>query len=212
MLLFLQAQCMPCTTLLGYLGYDTSDLEKERDATAVLSTLFPDTEKITNRHVLLFAGLVALADHLSAFLYFGVSSFQKRMNSEFLSLDSTAGICETVTLSRTQTYYVDKYGAWDQDESFRSQEALFVVKFTGYRGDDTTWASDMDALYKVINANGVPALDLEPPFENFAPDLMAQDHRCFHSWLHSSLVQCRPCLHLRHSWCPAEFIYWHTWK
>ena len=146
----LQALCQPFSCLCAIFGYDTSGLEPVRSSGAFLSSVHPDIKKITNRHVLLLAGLIALVAQVAAFVFFGASSYNEKMNSEFLSLDSTAGVCESVTLSHTQIYYVDKYGAWDQDVSFKSQEALFVVRFSGYRGDDASWASDMDALYSVI--------------------------------------------------------------
>lgn len=101
--------------------------------------------------VLLVASLIALVAQIGAFVYFGNSSYRTKMNTEFLSLDSSAGVCEPVTLSKTQAYYLDKYGTWDQAITFKSQEALFVVEFTGYRGDTASWAADMDALYNVIN-------------------------------------------------------------
>ena len=100
---------------------------------------------------MLLIGLVAMVAQIVAFAYFLYSSYSSKLEKEFLSLDNNAGICESVTLSETNVFYVDKYGSWDQAASYKSQESLFVVRFTGYRGDESSWAADMNVLYSVIN-------------------------------------------------------------
>jgi hypothetical protein len=120
-------------------------------AKSIAGAVHPDIKKITNTRAILLAGLVAFFAQLGAFIYFLRSSYVAKMGSEFLSLDTSAGACESVTLSKTQVYYVDKYGTWDQATTFKSQESLFVVEFTAYRGDEASWTSDVDALHSAIN-------------------------------------------------------------
>ena len=117
----------------------------------IAKAMHPDIKKIKSSRIILLAGLVALVTQLFAFVFFLSTSYISKVNSEFLSIDSTAGICESVTLSKTDVYYVDKYGSWDQAATFKPQESLFVVDFMAYRGDDASWAADMDALYSAIN-------------------------------------------------------------
>jgi hypothetical protein len=107
--------------------------------------------QITNMRALVIAGLVALLVQLGAFFYFGSSSYNAKLKTKFLSLSEDAGVCEPVSLFKTQTFYVDKFGTWDTETTFKSQEALFVVKFTGYQGTDATWKIDMAATWSAID-------------------------------------------------------------
>jgi len=94
--------------------------------------------------------LGAFVSQLGAFFYFLNTRYNSKLKTEFLSLDINAVNCKPVTLSETCKFYVDKYGTWDQGASYQHHESLFVVQFTGYRGDESPWATDMDALNSVI--------------------------------------------------------------
>lgn len=130
----------------------TSNIDAKTKAKSIGGAVHPDIKKITNTRAILFAGLVAFLAQLGSFLYFLESSYTAKLASEFLSLDSTAGVCEPVTISETEVYHVDKFGTWDQATTFKYQESLFVVEFTAYEGDEASWATDMDALYSTINS------------------------------------------------------------
>lgn len=99
---------------------------------------------------MLFFGLIVIFVNITSFAYFLISSYQAKLESEFLSLDEEAGTCNAVTISTSTKLLVDKDGNWDSSTLFKPEAALFVIEFTAYRADDDTWKKDMDKLNDAI--------------------------------------------------------------
>ena len=108
---------------------------------------------MSNVNHVLAAGLVVILVQITVFFYFLFTSYNARMETQFLSLTDSAGACEPVTLSTTDTLFIDKNGHWDQSGSFLPHEALFTVQFSAYRADDAPWLKDMDLLNAAIKTS-----------------------------------------------------------
>jgi hypothetical protein len=116
----------------------------------LVSSVHPGVKKMSTTTCILLAGLIVACVQVAAFAYFLTSSFISKLETKFLSLDASAGVCEQVTLSTTSSLKVDKYGNWDTSASYQSQEALFTVQFNAYKADSNAWGKDMTKLDLII--------------------------------------------------------------
>lgn len=83
------------------------------------------------RNVRLPMGLMIQLASLSMFLYFFISGIETSKNASFLSLDKTAGDCNDVKISISDTYFVDYQGHWSTSPDYDDSKATFKVQFVG---------------------------------------------------------------------------------
>lgn len=83
------------------------------------------------RNVRLPMGLLFQIASFSMFLYFFISGIETTKNASFLSLDKTAGDCNDVKISISDTYFVDYNGYWSTSPDYEDSKATFKVQFVG---------------------------------------------------------------------------------
>jgi len=120
-------------------------------AKSCAKAMHPCIKKFVNLHTMLAMGLIAFVVHSSIVVYFLYTSFTAKLATKFLSLDSAAGVCSSITISQGEAHGIDKNGNWDVEPTYLSQESLYNVEFTEYQGNTSSWNSDMDALYSTMN-------------------------------------------------------------
>ena len=119
-------------------------------AKSCAKAMHPGVKKFASLHTMLAVGLIAFLVHSSIVLYFLYTSFTAKLTTKFLSLDSGAGVCSSITISQGESHRIDKNGMWDVEPTYLSQESLFNVELTEYQGNTSSWNADMAALYGVI--------------------------------------------------------------
>ena len=88
------------------------------------------------RNVRLPLGLIIQLASLSMFLYFFISGIETTKNASFLSLDKTAGDCDDVKISISDTYFVDYNGYWSTSPDYDDSKATFKVQFVSVEMND----------------------------------------------------------------------------
>ncbi len=83
------------------------------------------------RNVRLPIGLIIQLSSLGMFLSFFIMGIENAKSATFLSLDKTAGDCEDVKISISDTYYVDYNGYWSSSPDYDDSKSTFLVQFIG---------------------------------------------------------------------------------
>jgi hypothetical protein len=69
---------------------------------------------------------------LAIFIYFAERSYATSITQKFISLDPSSGICETVPISVTASYYGDTLGNWEGTPGFVYYESILHFSFNNF--------------------------------------------------------------------------------
>mmetsp|Transcript_12931 Transcript_12931/g.13968 ORF Transcript_12931/g.13968 Transcript_12931/m.13968 type:complete len:954 (+) Transcript_12931:39-2900(+) len=100
-------------------------------------------------------GLCCYGFALLVFIYFCLSNYQSAVNSEYIALDSNNGICQTVPIPVTGTYYADANGNWEGTADFKYYQAPYAFFYNNFIADDfTTYQAMMKVFYGSLSHYG----------------------------------------------------------
>ncbi len=83
------------------------------------------------RNVRLPIGLIIQFSSLAMFLSFFITGIDNAKSATFLSLDKTAGDCEDVKITISDTFYVDYNGYWSTSPDYDESTAMIQLQFIG---------------------------------------------------------------------------------
>ncbi len=94
-------------------------------------------------------GLCCYGFALFVFIYFCINNYNADINNEYISIDSNNGICETVPIPVTGTYYADDSGHWEGTADFLYYQSSYSFTYNNFVAEDfSTYQAMMAVFYR----------------------------------------------------------------
>ena len=100
-----------------------------------------------------YVGFIAIG------IYFFVQNYQTNLNTSFVSLDNTSGICSQVPQDITGDFLADTNGNYDSSPNFQYQSAVYALNLIGLYFTDAQWKDAMTNVSKALTAVGKKGID-----------------------------------------------------
>lgn len=91
---------------------------------------------------------------LGLFIYLVYSGYVQGVNQQFMSLQSSSGICTPVLTPVTGSYYIDTQGLWETTAGFSYTKSLYKFEFTGFLGEYNTFYKLLNDTYNELVSYG----------------------------------------------------------
>ncbi len=90
-------------------------------------------------YLLYSVGALFMLATFAFFVYFFITNIVEQQSQKFLSLDDSAGICETVPRTLNGKYFVDTNGYWEKQENFLYPNSIYVMEFSNLAVSYEEW-------------------------------------------------------------------------